>query len=677
MTGRAGAGRVTDRITDGAQDSRAQQGTDPWTAEAPPGVRRIDLLSLLPLVSIVALLGLVVALVWLINRSDVERVRTKLATDALWVEQTLRFQLSVDEDMLVRLAQEGLGGTAPDLLETRTRLHIAANPEVLSVIWYDAAGATVHAVPGRGAPADRSLVGLLQGARVVSTRPVYGQISGDTVTFAMRPSDDGGVVTVTIALPLLLERHIPWWIAEQYSVQLLAADGSTLAERASRPPAPGTQAHSISFDPPLRGTVLRIAPYAPSAAFANTLILVAIAGLAGFSILALFALYRNANRRRQAEARLQGEIAFRRSMEDSLTVGLRAKDHAGRILYVNSAFCNLVGWPAGVLIGHAPPMPYWAPDQMEETLARQQALARGGARSQSFESRFRHRDGREIEVQVYEAPLIDAKGVHRGWMGSVIDITEAKAATRRARAQDENLARTGRLVTLGEMASSLAHELNQPLSAIASYAAGGLNLMQQGRGDPALLTGALEKMQVQARRAGQIIRGIQGFVKKHEPRFAAVALEDVVQETLGFIAADARENRVQLEADLAPVAPVQADRILLEQVLINLIRNGIEAMPQTRRHGDQLTVTLRPAEAGGAVIEVADQGVGIAPEVDGHLFDAFTSTKSEGMGMGLNICRSIVELHRGQLTHRPRPGGGTIFTVSLPAPNEPQEGAAA
>ncbi len=136
-------------MANGAQDSKAQPGSDPWTAEPPQGAARIDLLSLVPLVSIVALLTLVVALVWLINRSDVERARTKLATDALWVEQTLRFQLSVDEDMLVRLAQEGLGGTAPEVLETRARLHISANPEVLSVIWYDTAGAVLHAVPGR------------------------------------------------------------------------------------------------------------------------------------------------------------------------------------------------------------------------------------------------------------------------------------------------------------------------------------------------------------------------------------------------------------------------------------------------------------------------------------------------------------------------------------------------
>ncbi len=649
-------------------------GADPWMVDGTHADRRFDLLSLIPLLAIVALVCLVGALVWLVNRSDVERARTKLATDALWVEQTLHFQLSVDEDMLARMALDTLGDTAPDLLETRARLHMAANPEVLSVNWYDQSGSLVRAIPGKASPSDQALIAMVAGTQSVSARPIYGQIRGNSVSLAMHPREDGGIVTATISLPLLLERHIPWWIAEQYAVQLSDSQNRVLAERAKRDPDPANAMHSISFDPPLSGTLLRIAPYAVPTTFANTLILAAIAGLAGFAILALLALYRNASRRRHAELRLRGEMAFRRSMEESLTVGLRAKDHEGRILYVNSAFCNLVGWSSDDLVGRIPPMPYWAPDSLEETLARQQALADGGARSQSFETRFRHRDGAEIDVQVFEAPLIDAKGAHRGWMGSVIDITDAKHAARLARAQDESLARTGRLVTLGEMASTLAHELNQPLSAIASYAAGGLNLMQQPDPDASLLKTAFEKMQVQARRAGQIIRGIQDFVKKREPRFAGLDLSDVIQETVGFLAADARESRVRIVVDVEPTKPVWADQILLEQVLINLIRNGVEAMPEHRRNGETLTVSLRASPGGGATIEVMDQGTGIAPEVANRLFDPFTSTKAEGMGMGLNICRSIIELHRGQLTHQPRPGGGTIFTITLPAVSGTLEG---
>ncbi|MBP2234893.1 two-component system sensor histidine kinase DctS [Sinorhizobium kostiense] len=648
-------------------------GEDPWSTDIKEQGRRTDLLSLVPLAAIVALVALVAALVWIVSRSEAEQARTKLATDALWVEQTLRFQLSVDEDMLVRLALDASGGTPADVLDARARIHIANNPEVLSIVWHDATGDVLRAVPGLDSPPDQRLVDRMVHSRAVSARPVFSAVGAQRFTMGVLLQGGAGIVTATISVPLMLERHIPWWIAEQYSVELADAGGSVIARRAKRTPDPQNPTHTISFDPPLPGTVLRIASYEPPAAFVNTLLVAVIAGLAIFAILALLTLYRSAQRRRRAEERLEGEMAFRRSMEESLTVGLRAKDHAGRVLYVNSAFCNLVGWPAAELVGRTPPMPYWSPERLEETLARQRALTEGGSVSQSFETRFRRADGSQIDVQVYEAPLIDANGRHRGWMGSIIDITDTKRAARLARAQDESMARTGRLVTLGEMASTLAHELNQPLSAIASYAAGLANLLQRGKADPSVLGPAVEKLSVQANRAGQIIRRIQDFVKKREPRFGRLSLRDVVTGTIGFLLADARENRVRIVPELTDVGDVMADRILLEQVLVNLIRNGMEAMADGRRTGDRLTVRLLKSSDGNAFIEIEDQGAGIAPEVAGRLFDAFTSTKEQGMGMGLNICRSIVELHRGHLAHRAGATGGTVFTVTLPLADDMQE----
>ena len=324
------------------------------------------------------------------------------------------------------------------------------------------------------------------------------------------------------------------------------------------------------------------------------------------------------------------------------------------------------------LVGRMPPMPYWDPERLSETEERHRELARGGRTVRSFETRFLHRDGHAIEVQVFDAPLIDAAGKHRGWMGSVIDITEQKRVARLARAQDETMARTGRLVTLGEMASTLAHELNQPLAAIASYAAGMQNLMERGNADPALMREANQKLARQAGRAGQIIRRIQDLVKKREPRFSETRLDEVIAETVEFLQADAREHRVLLATAISPVPPAQADRILLEQVLINLIRNGMEAMGENRI-SDQLEVRLL-TEADHMVIEVADGGAGIAPELEGRLFDAFATTKPQGMGMGLKICRSIVELHGGSLTHRPGEAGGTVFRIQLPLRDGAEKG---
>ncbi|MDO5632745.1 MAG: PAS domain S-box protein [Paracoccus sp. (in: a-proteobacteria)] len=646
--------------------SRHPSAPDPWSADtAASGRGRTDLLPLVPLVAIVALALLVWATVWVMGRAEAERLRNQLAIDALWVEQTLRFQMAVDEDLLVRLATDQARGAAPATLADRARIHIAANPEVLSLIWYDPDGAVTQAVPGRSAPSDPALAALLLGRQVAASRPVYGDVTDGRVSFALRPAEGAGVLVATVSLPIMLERHVPWWIAERYAVQL--TDGGTvLAERTRRAVAEGAPSHGISFDPPLRGTVLRIATYEPPPRFGSELLIGAVAALTLLAILALAALYRSVRRRRQAEMRLRGEVAFRRSMEDSLTVGLRAKDHDGRILYVNAAFCNLVGLPAADLAGRVPPMPYWTDEGMADTLARQQQLTPGSTVIQSFETRFRRPDGTRIDVQVFEAPLIDAMGRHRGWMGSVIDITAAKAAARLARAHDESLDRTSRLVTLGEMASSLAHELNQPLAAIASYAAGGLNLLDQGKADPALIRQAMDKISHQARRAGLVIRRIHDFVKRREPEFTTLELDEVIAEAVGFLTPAARDMRVRVETLLAPTPAVRGDRILIGQLLINLIRNAIESMAETRS-GNVLSLGLRPGPDGGAVIEIADQGSGIPEALAGQLFDAFTSTKPQGMGIGLNICRSIVELHRGQLSHAPRPGGGTVFTVALPA----------
>lgn len=662
-----GAHTTDQQVSAHAPDMPAQ-GPGSGLTESLMGSRRWDLLSIIPLVAIVALVALVGALVWVVGRSDDERARAKLATDALWVEQTLRFQLAVDEDMLVRLSLDAAAGTSMETLQNRARLHIAANPETLSIQWFDQVGTLVTSVPQNMNAVGQPLVDTLLRSAATTARPVYGAVEDGTVTLALRRSGgEGGVVVATIALPLMLDRHIPWWIAEQYAVRIFDG-GRTLAERARRPVATGAPFHVISFDPPLAGTSLQITAYDRPQTFGNVALLGAIVALASFAVLALIVVQRNATHRRRAEERLRAEMAFRRSMEESLTVGLRAKDHDGRILYVNAAFCNLVGLPAETLIGHLPPMPYWSPDAVEETLVRQRALATGPVAPQSFETRFRRADGTEIDVQVYEAPLIDAAGRHHGWMGSVIDITEARRAARTARAQEESLARTGRLVTLGEMASTLAHELNQPLGAIASYAAGGLNLVDAGQANSPMVRTAFEKLGDQARRAGHIIRRIQDFVKKREPQLLPLDLAEVAADAIALMAAEARERRVKLTLETrGTILPaVLADRILLEQVMVNLIRNGMEAMSDGTRHGDRLTLRLTP-EDGVLRLDVIDQGPGIPAELADSLFDPFISTKAQGMGMGLNICRSIAELFHASLSHAPNPGGGTIFTLRLPA----------
>ena len=267
-----------------------------------------------------------------------------------------------------------------------------------------------------------------------------------------------------------------------------------------------------------------------------------------------------------------------------------------------------------------------------------------------------------------KAPLIDADGRHTGWMSSVVDVTARKRAEELTRQQQEKLQQTSRLVTMGELASSLAHELNQPLAAINSYNTGCLNKLSASEFSREELRSAMEKLGVQARRAGHIIRHIHDFVRKSEPKLAACNLVEVIQSSIGFISADARARSVRIVGKIVDTSVnLYADRVMLEQVLLNLMRNAIEAMmapdilPERRR----LTISLT-VEGDQARIRVADRGAGIPAAIRENLFTPFFSTKKEGMGMGLNICRSIIEFHRGRLWVEDSPDGGAIFNISLP-----------
>jgi two-component system sensor histidine kinase DctS len=259
-------------------------------------------------------------------------------------------------------------------------------------------------------------------------------------------------------------------------------------------------------------------------------------------------------------------------------------------------------------------------------------------------------------------------------MSSILDITDRKRAEELARQQQEKLETSARLATMGEISSMLAHELNQPLAAISSYTAGALNVLaraKDGAGssqtplDAGMLKRALEQANTQARRAGQIIRSVHEFVKKREPRREIVTVQHVIDGIRALVDLQARQSYVTLQVECPPdLPPVLADRVLLEQVLLNLTRNAIEAMQDIDRERRVLRIAAAHSEANVSV-SVIDNGHGIPPEVAERLFSPFFSTKAEGMGMGLSICRTAIEFHGGTLTHADNPEGGTVFTFTL------------
>lgn len=252
------------------------------------------------------------------------------------------------------------------------------------------------------------------------------------------------------------------------------------------------------------------------------------------------------------------------------------------------------------------------------------------------------------------------------WLDIATDVTEHKLAGERERLQAEKLQQTARLIAMGEIASSLAHELNQPLAAISSYSTACRNLASSGQLSADELDGALGKIAEQARRAGAIIRGIREFVQKREPQRSACRVGDLLDTVLSLLAAPLNRHAVRLvEQRQADAVELFADRVMLEQVLFNLGKNAIEAMAESPANRRILTLETRN-RAGWLDIAVSDLGPGIAPEEVEKLFRPFYTTKAEGMGMGLNICRTIVEHHQGRLSVEARAQGGSRFIVSLP-----------
>jgi len=260
--------------------------------------------------------------------------------------------------------------------------------------------------------------------------------------------------------------------------------------------------------------------------------------------------------------------------------------------------------------------------------------------------------GKWLEVRTRYLSWVDGRLAQ---MVIATDITSRRLAEEQSAAQIERAQTSSRLITMGEMASSVAHELNQPLTAINNYCNGMVSRIKAQQISEQELLGALEKTAKQAQRAGHIIHRIHSFVKRSEPNRSLSKIEAMVDEAVELVEIEMRRRNVRLTHYAAPHLPsLLVDPILIEQVLVNLLKNAAESIDAAQRPTAQRSVMLRVAPAqvdGNAVIEftVVDSGLGIAPDVMARLYEAFHSTKAEGMGIGLSLCRSIVESHLGRM----------------------------
>jgi len=361
---------------------------------------------------------------------------------------------------------------------------------------------------------------------------------------------------------------------------------------------------------------------------------------------------------------LEEREAHLRSILDTVPDAMVVIDEAGIIQSFSATAERLFGWTeqevTGRNVSELMPEPYRSAHDgyLERYLRTGERRIIGIGRVVVGE----RRDGSTFPMELSVGEMHG--GVHKSFTGFVRDLTDRETTERRLQDLQSELVHVSRLTAMGEMASALAHELNQPLSAIANYMKGSERLLEADPPDREKIRRALSSATDQALRAGEIIRRLRNFVAKGEADRQIENLSKLLEEAGALAMIGAKERGVRLRFDIhRDLNLVLADKVQVQQVVLNLMRNAIDAMEGAPRR--ELTVSARPAPDEMAEISVADTGSGIAPEVAERLFQPFVSSKAQGMGVGLSISRTIVEAHGGRIWVESNPGGGTVFRFTL------------
>ena len=596
------------------------------------------------------------------DRADLESRQRQLITDSLSLESQITDRVSEEQVQLNELARSFDVSQAPEALARQEAVVDGLARLWQSISWVDVDTRLRVVVPDGVSVTERPGLSAHLSAPL---RDAFGKAAGHLV--------------VRYAPAMLLRQTVPWWLAHEYDVRLVDGYGQVVADplhSGDREAAP-EESHRHSLEPAMPDTYLELSLHDSLRPWWLRLPIVMMGVFLMLIGVATALLRWQMNEVLRTQAALRTEAAWRQAMEDSLTVGLRARDTDGTLVYANRAFCDLVGFGPEELIGRATPMPYWPPDAIADSMSRHLRNLAGGAPRDGYEARWVRKDGQPIDVMLFEAPLVDASGRHIGWMGSILDITERKRLEERERHQTDTMAHQARLTMLGEVASALAHQLNQPLTSITGYAAGVKRLLERAGQPDARLVDAMTRLGDQAAEAGRIVKRIREFLTRRSPQRETMDLGEAAHRALALLTRELRRQQLHVEWAVAPgLPPVDADPVLIEQVVLNLVRNACDEMagvpaPQRRlriviaRAGTSAMPGASDAE-GFLRLDVDDSGPGLRGRSVEQLVTPFYSTKPDGMGMGLAICRSIIEAHHGAFDAVASSFGGARFSFTLP-----------
>jgi two-component system sensor kinase FixL len=355
------------------------------------------------------------------------------------------------------------------------------------------------------------------------------------------------------------------------------------------------------------------------------------------------------------------------ALMDAMVEAFIIIDERGVIERYNKAAQEMFGWSVAEAVGQnvtllMPPADRGAHDKY---LKNYQRTGKKKIIGTGREVIARRKDGSSFSVDLAVGEVRMRNAVR--YISLIRDITERKLAAEHAARRQDEMIRTSRLTTMGEMAAAMAHELNQPLTAISNYANACGRMMDKGKLDTGEIRSTMRLIDDQAHRAGEVIKRLRNFVKYDRTTRETVHLDALVDEIISLAVLDAKANDIVFEFSIPNDLPeLVVDQIQIQQVILNLLRNGVDAMVSNDDGHRHLLLTAKQTGPEDIRVEVIDEGHGVPDDVRDSLFNAFFTTKDTGMGMGLAICRTIIQAHGGKLDFMNNDNGGATFYFTLP-----------
>ena len=630
-------------------------------------------------------------LIYFVALHEADLEKSEIIRDAAVVEQSISRRLEGDQQFFDRLALD-LGN---DRISSQEFDRVASKRAIESGYVTDILRINSEFDVTRHAPGAKSLevvkldrgpfsdqvrvMGFTQKTNRSTYSQPYRNTSGRFVIEYAAPvfATDTflGTINAVISFDLLLEKSAPEWAARKYRVVISDINGQGLTNAEAMHLESGVVKHTVPLALPWRDLQITLVGAKPSSLLPNLTLSIAVLALTGLMVWTSMGLRKQQRMRRLAEvdrdrvyaqsiSNLRDTSERFETVLDSLDVSVYVSDlRTNELLFCNSRLRETF---PGLEIGKsASQFEVGFVQNPSEKYAPHALLTAAGEPGAVFKDELEHRASHRWFLTRTRAVRWVDGGIAR--LTTLGDVTDRVYAERIRQTQQEKLMRTSRLMTVGEIASTLAHEINQPLAAIANYVSGCIRRLKgNGNVDNAVI-GAMEKADAQVVRAGAIISRVREFVRTREPQRQALDINALVTDVVTLVASDDEERALQCNLHLQPdLPPVFADRIMVEQVLVNFLRNAREAMQHLPAAERIAEIRTSRQDASHALVAVADVGTGIAPELAHQLFSPFFTTKADGMGMGLNICRSLIEYHEGNLTFEQNTPAGTVFRFTLP-----------